>query len=269
MRNLLEDGNTKIFPGLDLSKGELLAMLFSLSVRHNLSKACLSDLLTLMTTIVPDCVPKTLYLLMKKLNLLDLENQDYSIYFYCQQCKSFLGAKKAQNKSFLCESCNITYTADECEKINCYFIYTPIEQQLKDMLQTTNLWELIKSVTSMDSNMEEDKSEIWSGNCYKKLKDFLRSGANFTMTYNTDGVRVQKSNNFDIWPLFCSINELGFQCKGKFIVLCGLWFGPHKPLPETFFEPFVNEVQSLFTKGFEWIHKESGMKMNSKVMIGN
>ena len=110
MRNLLEDGNTKIFPGLDLSKGELLAMLFSLSVRHNLSKACLSDLLTLMTTIVPDCVPKTLYLLMKKLNLLDLENQDYSIYFYCQQCKSFLGAKKAQNKSFLCESCNITYS---------------------------------------------------------------------------------------------------------------------------------------------------------------
>ena len=47
---------------------------------------------------------------------------------------------------------------------------------------------------------------------------------------------------------------------------CGLWFGPHKPLPETFFEPFVNEVQSLFTKGFEWIHKESGMKMNSKVI---
>lgn len=70
MAVLIDDGNRKIFSG---PEGQILSLLFALFVRHNLTKSCLSDLITLLTTLVPDCVPKSIYLFQKKLKILDLE----------------------------------------------------------------------------------------------------------------------------------------------------------------------------------------------------
>ena len=124
----------------------------------------------------------------------------------------------------------------------------------------------------------ENKSEIFKGDCYRSLLYRFLHGNSFSCTINTDGLIVQKSNRYSIWPIFCSINELDFYNKTKFIACCGIikykvpcwyglyrnlqftviWVGNTKPKPETFFKPFVSEAQLLYKHGFEW--------RNSKIM---
>lgn len=61
------------------------------------------------------------------------------------------------------------------------------------------------------------------------------------MTFSTDGVRVSRSSLFEIWPITVTINELSVYVKTQFLILSSLWFGNGKPIPETFFRPFVEE----------------------------
>ncbi len=244
---------------MSLNKGTLLSLIFALFIRHNLTKTCLGDLLKLVVTMIPDCVPKSLYLFHKRLNIPKFDdNEDFVIHWYCPSCQSHLGEKDSKVQILKCEICKKQTTASESEKKQCYFMYTPIHIQLANMLETTDIWDRISKVKRRVYD-NEDKGEITTGNQYRtqQMQDFLNSGDNFTMTFNSDGVRVQKSNNLDIWPIFCSINELDFKTKGKYMVLCGLWFGTKKPSAESLFKPFTAEAKNLYEKGFEWTRKKN------------
>ena len=65
--------------------------------------------------------------------------------------------------------------------------------------------------------MEADGTytDIHSGECYKA---FYRSGfcqplGNLTLTVNTDGIPVCKSNSLSLWPVLVLINELPFKLR--------------------------------------------------------
>lgn len=141
--------------------------------------------------------------------------------------------------------------------------------QLKNLLENyPKIWTTISRLKNI-SLSSDYRGEIPTGKLYnsRQVRQFLNQGDNFTMAWNTDGVRVQKSNNFDIWPLLCSINELDVLLKGKNIIMIALWFGSTKPTPETFLMPFIKEAQALLDEGFEWKDPQSKEMRRSRILF--
>jgi len=143
----------------------------------------------------------------------------------------------------------------DLEKKNCYFLVGSLEEQFRNIFETNDIGEKI-SARKLDGLFSNGKliGEIYTGDLYRedKLKKFLLEEGNFSVTVNTDGVKIFHSSKFSVWPLLLSINELNFDEKAKHIVICCLWFGNAKPNVDTFLEPFTIQARRLSHKGFQW-----------------
>jgi hypothetical protein len=130
-----------------------------------------------------------------------------------------------------------------------------LEEQFRNIFETNDIGEKI-SARKLDGLLSDGKliGEIYTGDLYRedKLKKFLLEEGNFSVTVNTDSVKIFHSSKFSVWPLLLSINELNFDEKSKHIVICCLWFGNAKPNVDTFLEPFIIQARRLSHKGFQW-----------------
>jgi len=72
---------------------------------------------------------------------------------------------------------------------------------------------------------------------------------------NTDGVRLFKSGENTVWPIFISINEMSFKKRRSNTLLVALWFGGNKPNFSTYLKPFVNLCNDLYNTPLRWTHK--------------
>ncbi|GBL56903.1 hypothetical protein AVEN_71174-1 [Araneus ventricosus] len=61
------------------------------------------------------------------------------------------------------------------------------------------------------------------------------------------------------------INELPPNERKDHILMCGLWFGPHKPNMNVFLKPFVTELSNLSRSGFKWIDATNSKQIVTKV----
>lgn len=251
------DPDCNIYPGAAITKGQLLGLLLALIFRHGISGAGLSDTLKLMNTMVPGCVPKSKYFFDKSFfNFSSL----YQIHHYCKSCLGYLGRAYSP-----CSSCNEVFNSKENIANGNYFLVMPLKTQLKDLFTQD---EVLHSLKQNLSARTAGNHDIYSGQMYKsQLNDFNRNTENITLSFNVDGASVFKSSNYSIWPIFCTINELPFHLRGKHAILHSLWFGHSKPQISTLFKPFVEEMNELFTAGFNWVDKD-GLTHNCKVAPG-
>ena len=74
---------------------------------------------------------------------------------------------------------------------------------------------------------------------------------NISLTCHCDGAPVF-SSSFSIWLILYRINELPDSRKSENIVLHTLWFGKKKTRPDTFLNPFVDEMIYLHGEDFNW-----------------
>ncbi|GBL86018.1 hypothetical protein AVEN_89076-1 [Araneus ventricosus] len=70
---------------------------------------------------------------------------------------------------------------------------------------------------------------------------------------NIDEIPMYRKSNYHVWPIQCMINELPPNERKDHILMCGLWFGPHKTNMNDFSKPFVTELSNLSQSGFKWI----------------
>lgn len=73
-----------------------------------------------------------------------------------------------------------------------------------------------------------------------------------TCQINTDGVKLFKSGDNTIWPIFISINELSFKKRRQNTLIVGLWFGKTKPNFATFLKPFIKRCNDLYVNPLTW-----------------
>lgn len=68
-----------------------------------------------------------------------------------------------------------------------------------------------------------------------------------SFTWNTDGVAIFKSSEFNIWPFHLIINELPYseRFKPENMILAGIWFGNAKPLQNLFLKSFKESLTKL------------------------
>ena len=123
-----------------------------------------------------------------------------------------------------------------CLKDKSFFLTSPLEQQLRFMLEETDLFERVYEGKKKDSTC--GIGEIVTGEMYKNppIKRFLENPYNFSLRFNTDGIQVFNSNRESLWPILCTLNELIFSIKSQYSLLQGLWLGK-KPDQKVFLRP--------------------------------
>ena len=123
-----------------------------------------------------------------------------------------------------------------------YFIVLPLEQQIREILETVDL---------LQSTQSQHISDITTGTRYKQSRARLNTN-DITLSVNSDGIPIFKSSNFSVWPIFASINELPFSKRKKNTILHSLWFNTNKPAVDTFYKAFIDELVVLKEKGMMW-----------------
>ncbi|XP_028418236.1 uncharacterized protein LOC114543472 [Dendronephthya gigantea] len=237
--------NIPLYAGASVTTKQCLLLILSYMVRHSLTKEALADLLLLLNVLLPHVIPTTLYKFFKAVGAGNIETQ---IHFYCPSCLFYLGKDVTEGH---CESCQQRFSAKECEENGNYFLYLPLEDQLKGLLSDEKLSMYLTNRNIPTVGRSSVISDVTSARLYQELVDNHNlSNNDLTLTWNTDGIPVFESSRYSIWPIQSSVNELPPHLRGKHVLLNGLWFGNQKPAMNTFLKPFVEDCKNLETNGF-------------------
>ncbi|XP_077498938.1 uncharacterized protein LOC144110009 [Amblyomma americanum] len=250
--SLLQD--QPLYPGSRISVAESLLLIMGHSLRHDSSKAATESLLNLLEAHLPEAtlLPTSKY---KFFRHFGGSGENRSKHFYCNICLSYIGASEVAQ--VLCNKCSMQHDVGELLKPSSYFFVIDMESQICDVLKTTPL-------RRAKNEISLDVTDITESIGYRKLP---LGPDDVSLTFNTDGVPLFESSSFGIWPLFAQINELPYKDRIKNILLAGLWFGPRKPVMNTFLLPFVKQINELSATGIRWQNSKGNEKI-SKVFPG-
>ncbi|XP_057336178.1 uncharacterized protein LOC130674780 [Microplitis mediator] len=236
-----------LYPGAPLSFHESSLAILLFTLRHKVSDALLSDLLSLISAhcIEPNHCLKTKYKFKKYFDRLRI---NYDRHFFCPQCHFSLPSEYGR-----CPNCEHVTTKDSSAP---YFITMSILAQLSAMFSRSGFYDLLKYRFTRTKLNIRNKEDIYDGNVYSSfmnINQLLSKCANISFTWNTDGVSPFKSSKFNIWPFFLRINELPFleRIKPENTIFAGLWFGYEKPDANKFMSAFYNELKILY-EGFHF-----------------
>lgn len=210
-------------------------------LRYNISNVQLEDTAKLMNVVPNGTVklPTTKYLITKEF----FENHTFECFKHvkCVKCKTFI-----KSNFFLCEpvSCEcgsvINFTEDN------YFVSFKIEKQIKKIFQ-----EYSDEITEFLSEECENNliSDVVSGLVSKRIRKNCQKY--LSITFNSDGVSLQKSNTSSLWPiqLLCNFLPPKLRYRRNNIMIAGLYYGKHKPNFTDFLRPLGEEITELQTSG--------------------
>ncbi|GBM57674.1 hypothetical protein AVEN_222530-1 [Araneus ventricosus] len=255
--------NEPLYPSSSVSLLDAYISILAFSLRHNITKTCMQDLLQLFNVLLPPSnLPGTKHLFYSKLSsLFDNSTQAYIYCKYCFETVCFLSDK---HKSDICKECLKSFDFQDSMKQGYFFMYMPLEPQLKLKFQYQNLMHNIKKYKRIFEEPSSSYRDILDGEAYAKIKN-LKYSDNISLQFNIDGIPMYRKSNYQIWPIQCMINELPPNERKDHILMRGLWFGPHKPNMNVFLKPFVTELSNLSRSGFKWIDATNSKQIVTKV----
>lgn len=238
--------------------GESLTALLAFKLRHHCTKVEFQDMLSLLQMHLPDnSLPDTNYLFNKAF----CSNTGWEMHHYCcnRQCTEYIGV--VNDGKALCSVCGTESDVSESIKLGCFFMYSPLESDLRDLFENNSLKESMVPRGHSDDSI----ADVCDGSLHKTVP-LLRDRNNISLTWNTDGIPVFESSNYSMWPIQCTINEMTIIDRKQCILVPGIWFGPVKPNMECFFKPFVDECIRLEATGFQWLNKQTNSLERTKVV---
>src|SRR6218665_1246490 len=244
----IPNGDQPIREDSAITKGQAVVLLMSFILRHHLTGVAVQDLLDLLAILAPGCLPPTKFLLTK--GLFDKSNC-VQVHLYCPFCDAYVGRYSHAENLHKCDFCEYTINRDTCVTDGNFYVYMPIEQQLKVLLNKHPT--LSKSRTHCENTL----TSILNG---RILRNHLAKGDiadnDITLIWNCDGAPVFSSSKKSVWPLQACVNEIPGNCKDN-LLLIGLWFGKQKPLSQTYLKPFVDELKHLGTHGMQYVNSDN------------
>jgi hypothetical protein len=160
-------GDEKLYDGCSLTKGQLFTLVFAFILRHLLTDVAVYDLIALFNAVIPGCLPPTLYYFKKLMNRNFTDNIESHV--CCNKCGTYMSKVENNSTSVTCSDCDLTTTCGDLVGKGSSFLVYPIEQQLKLLLETTDVKNrMMSSVASDDGG---DITDITSGSEYNVLLD--------------------------------------------------------------------------------------------------
>ena len=129
-----------------------------------------------------------------------------------------------------------------------FFVTMSIAKQLEAILSQRKLFDAITAQHVHEPNKLGDIKDAALYRNYKR--DHVNhddSSIYITFMFNTDGVRVFKSNHYDIWPVYLSVLEMPEQerFQANNMILQAVWHGSQKAQMLTLLQPFYEEMKEL------------------------
>ena len=254
------DVDQPLYDDAPVTIGQCLLLLMAFILGNKLTGVAVGNLLRLLTMILPTGhqLPQTKFLFDKYFRVFK-EGMEFKL--FCPCCKTLLETTDCLN----CSICGRQYEEKELLEQGNFFIYLPLEQQLKEFFQCKD------PSSDLDYRFDREKAspdsieDIYDGQMYQSIANgALTTDRNsFSVSFSCDGVPIFRSSNFSIWPLQGVLNELPPKMRKQNVFLIGLWFGIGKPCMMQFLEPFTQELRKLSTTGMKWLR--NGQEVCSKV----
>ncbi|KAL7296456.1 hypothetical protein TKK_0010462 [Trichogramma kaykai] len=191
-------------------------------------------------------LPQSRYLIDKLFN----HKEDITYHALCPKCKRYIKQFDRDNDYMAqCEPCEFEFGLKDPSYVD-YFVTINPEKEIAYYLEKN--WFYYESVAQRRNENNRDLKDFYDGLCYKYLMNSLpdEKKSNFvTATFNSDGSPVFESSTFSVWPIQIIINETPLKVRMNNPIVCGLWFGKHKPDMNVFLEPFVHQMNQLANDG--------------------
>ena len=178
----------KILPDSAITVGGAIALIMTFVLRHNLTKLALDDLLSLLHVFIPHLLlPKTRYLFNKIFGFCQGKLEQH---FYCNKCSTCTYLGTTISDFDVCPVCEV----DVQSSLNRdFFLVLPLEHQLREMLENSNLFNLIQYRFDRVKNNADNIEDIYDGSSYKSIAE-LQQTTNMSLTWNCDGASAFRSS---------------------------------------------------------------------------
>lgn len=249
-----------LYPGAPLSLNESLISILTFSMRHQLSGACVADLLQLIALHCPpgnSCV-RTLHNYKKYFS--NMGQSVMKMHYYCSKCVYPLREKNGR-----CDVCG--------KENNCsYFIEMPIKDQLARLFNREGFYDKLQFRFNRQKIHDDHVEDIYDGALYQEhFNDggFLSNPDNISFLEYTDGVSVFSTSNVELWPLCYQINELPYKYRvqKQNVILAGIWVSSKKPKPNVFLRPFCRALHDLKENGYPLSVPGQGEKLVKGMLL--
>lgn len=253
----LKNPFSPLYQSADISNIEAFSCILAFCVRFNLSGVCIEELLRLLKILLPPCtIPASKYLLNKSIKSSADFDAFYKIHLYCSNCNEYVTEIKDSQEEILCDFCQEKKLSSEFLDKGNFFLYIPLEEQIRRKFENQCLFEEIK-IYRAQCMKETHYKDVICGENYSVPAN------NLSLQFSVDGIPLYNKSKYDLWPIHCMINELPPAQRKANIMMCGLWFGSKKPVFKAYLKPFVEELNALCETGFSW--NNNGSKFMSKV----
>lgn len=133
---IISDKSQRLFPCpcTDTTVDDLYVSVLTLGIRHALTWEAQVDILKLVNLIFKDKIPATKYYYRKCIDT--STNEDITRHIFCNQCDSYLEAKRPKETDKLCKNCNLKVSVNN---VSNYFLSLSVKSQLKKISFRPNL----------------------------------------------------------------------------------------------------------------------------------
>lgn len=182
-------------------------------------------------------IPTTRY----KIKQLIQPNIKSELHIKCSKCPNYVSSSTSEIECKYCGTLTKTSNSN-------YFTYIPVEQQLKEIVES-NTDEILSYYSKVKN--ENDISDIHNAKIFENAQKKHPNAILLPLIINTDGVKVYKSQTKSLWLI------LFYQCylkptsryKPSNVLVVAAHFGGKKPDMKTFFYPFLKEMREIYDKG--------------------
>lgn len=251
-----------LHPNTNCTVLDLHCMIYSILMRHNISWTAVQDLLLLSNHIIGENVLRPSVHLFKK-NIRKILNYDAINHFVCQNCELYLGTIEKLNelKIRFCPNCSVEIQTNTKYQKN-HFATIPFGNHLQDLLK--------RNRDHLNFNTNTSSTEICDVHDslnFRKLREKMGNTPVLTLTFNTDGAaRFKSCKDKSVWPIQFVINEIALEhrYKRENTFCAALSFG-RTPNMQTFFMPFIQEINKINESGGLKVELRNGVTMKLKI----
>ena len=249
------DDQLHVFEGCALTVDEGVLVLMNLFVKHQMEKIVVGDILKGLLRFCPKShnLPKSQHLLFKHVkDLIPLPPE--KVHYYCADCLYYFGIECPMK----CPVCD----GEQSHK----FFQLSLSAQIKNLFENHGLADKLDDYAARRLAMCEDNdliSDLGDGTEFKRAK--IAAPYSLTLMGHTDGLSIHDSADLTLWPLEFVIVELPPHLRYRYVLVSGVWLDGCKPYINSYFKPFVKELQTIYEDGVQWIHPKTKELHTSRV----
>ncbi|KAK3907152.1 Superoxide-generating NADPH oxidase heavy chain subunit B [Frankliniella fusca] len=258
------DDEMAIAPQLHLTIQEKIKILLLLATkkRHNLSYSAAENIIDLANVLSHKdentAFHPTKHIMKRAIELYSFALSEHHV---CPDCGVYIGV--VGTLSFYCAKCDKTFVTLNNRSDGNMFLYLPMEDQLRALLENCLSEETIIDTRSRKKINQHNYEDLFDGAFYKKYvsAEFL------TLNFFIDGVQIGTTTKTSAWPILDSLNELPLHLRRKYLMMASVWLSKKKPKCNEYLKPFVQECSKLQTEGVHYKRNGKNLVQKFKVCV--